>query len=153
MPTVIQQTPIGGKLTSTQSQQLSTKELSALYDRIYDIADRLIKKHNPCKIHTKNKKLCCVDSPRGRWRLCCNNCFNEKIDHWSFFGCTVKCLSCKLYLCDVVIEKNKQLSNRLYRLKQFARKYGLVSISYYFMSKEQWLKQIRNERRRMSYGR
>ena len=29
------------------------EKLSALYDRIYDIADRLIKKHNPCNIHTK----------------------------------------------------------------------------------------------------
>ena len=136
----------------TATKSLSVAELSALYDRIYDIADRLIKKHNPCKIHTKDKKLCCVDYPRGRWRLCCNNCFYEKIDHWSFFGCTIKCLPCKLYLCDAVMQKNKRLSNKLYRLKRFAYKYGLALTSDYFMSKEQWLKQIRNERRRMNYG-
>ena len=137
-------------LTATKPKaKLSVAELSALYDRIYNIADRLLKKHNPCKIHIKDKKLCCMGYPTGKNRLCCYNCFHEKIDHWSFFGCTVKCLSCKLYLCDRIIEKNKQLFNRLCRLKGFAYKHGLVSTRYYFTSKKQWLKMMEES----NYGR
>lgn len=125
--------------------KLSTTELSVLYDRIYDIADRLIKKHNPCKMHNKNKKLCCMDFPMGNNRLCCENCFYEKIDHWSFFGCTTKCLACKLYLCKRAEDKNKQLFDKLDKLRRFAYKRGLVSIRYYFTSKEQQFEQMLNK--------
>ena len=36
------------------AKELKPKELSVLYDRLYDIADKQIKRHNPCNIHTKN---------------------------------------------------------------------------------------------------
>ena len=140
MSTQTQQIPIGGKLTSTQPQQLSIRELSALYDRIYDIADRLIKKHNPCKIHTKNKKLYCICFPTGRKRLCCYGCWNMEIDHYSLFGCTTKCLLCKTYLCKAANRENILLAHRLTKLKKFMHKY--IPALYCYTSKEQWLKQI-----------
>jgi len=141
MATQTQQIPIGGKLTSIQPQQLSTKELSALYDRIYDIADRLIKKYNPCKIHTKNKRLCCETYPMGKERLCCTGCWdNENTDHYSFFGCTVKCLKCKTWLCVKAETGNKLLYHRLCKLQNFA--FDHLPPYWYYESKEQWLKQI-----------
>lgn len=116
--------------------KLSTEGLSVLYDRIYNIADRLIKKHNPCKIHTKNKKLCCVGFPTGRKRLCCYGCYNMKIDHYSLFGCTTECLPCKTYLCPNAQYENKVLYKRLCKLRGFAQKH-IPSICCY-QSKEQW---------------
>ena len=103
-------------------QLVNIEKLFALYDRIYDIADRLIKKHNPCKIHTKNKKLCCVTHPMGKERLCCTGCWdnNGGTDHYSFFGCAVKCLKCKTHLCGRAERENKLLHKRLHRLEIFA---------------------------------
>lgn len=128
-----------------KTQEVSTKdakrtsyvELSIIYDRIYDIAGRLINKHNPCKIHTKDKKLCCIGYPTGRVRLCCGGCWDMKIDHYSLFGCTTKCLPCKLYLCPTAQHKNKTLYSRLVKLRNFTQKH-LPSI-YCYQSKEQWL--------------
>ena len=131
---------------------VDVEQLSALYDRIYDIADRLFKKHNPCNIHTKNNKVFCsyhnerVYNGKGKKLLCCSGCIaNYGIDnrgnHWSKNGCTTKCLPCKLYLCSYAEEQNRRLSNQLYKLKQFARKHGLPTESFYYMSKEDWLKQ------------
>jgi len=131
----------------TTTKSLSTTQLSALYDRIYDIADKLIKKHNPCKIHTKDKKLCCIcystGSPYGR--LCCGGCWEKITDHYSLFGCITKCLACKLYLCPTAKGKHRRLSNQLYRLKQFARKHSLPSEIHYFTSKEEWFKLRREQ--------
>jgi hypothetical protein len=151
MPIQTQQIPIGGKLTSTRPQQLSTAELSALYDRIYDIADRLFKKHNPCNIHTKNNKVFCLcynekwNKGKGKKLLCCSGCvagygIDNPGNYWSDEGCITKCLPCKLYLCPEAKRMNKRLSNQLYKLKQFARKHGLPNETNYYMSKEEWFK-------------
>lgn len=136
---------------------LSIEELSALYDRIYDIADKLFKKYNPCNIHTKNGKLYCIRH-NEHWNatlyLCCGGCvgnyYGGKRNHWSKNGCTTECLPCKLYLCDDGKRKNKRLCNQLFRLKQFAYKHGLPHDKSYYMSKEEWLKQISKEG---NYGR
>ena len=136
-------------LTATKPKtKLSVAELSALYDRIYDIADRLFKKYNPCNIHTKNGRLYCI-SHNEHWNpthhLCCGGCIDNCTlygGHWSKGGCTTKCLPCKLYLCDYAQGKNRQFFHQLHRLKQFAYKHGLPRDSYYYMSKEQWLKQM-----------
>ena len=125
----------------TATKPLSTKELSALYDRIYNIADRLFKKHNPCNICTKNKKLCCTGYPTGRERLCCEGCWDMKTDHYSLFGCTTKCLACKIYLCTSVNKENKLLVHRLFRLRDIAHRYIPYLLCY--QSKEQWLKLIK----------
>jgi len=78
----------GGSILSQLSKPLSTKELtieemSALYERIYDISDRLLKKHNPCNIHkeiqphhlfpTKLEEITTCKSRRVD-SLCCNSC-------------------------------------------------------------------------------
>ncbi len=128
--------------------KLSAKDLSALYDRIYNIADRLFKKYNPCNIHIKHKKSRCVEYHKNRGyntnRLCCSGCgeYPERdINHWSKTGCTVKCLACKLYICPKIRQQHRRLSYQLSRLERFASHHN-ISASAYFISKETWLKQI-----------
>ena len=134
-----------------KAKQLSVEEMSALYDRIYDIADRLIKKHNPCNILRIKDLLYCHDYTKkygGSTQLCCACCKK----HWSEKGCTVKALGCKLFLC--YSTKNKILRRRFQRLRNYACKhltfnyfdekwketYQLCIASKYYMSKEDWLK-------------
>ena len=139
------------------TEKLNVEKLSALYDRIYDIADRLLKKHNPCNIRIEtrphhlfptklNEETVCMS-----WcthSLCCNSC-----NHWDK-GCTVKCLSCKLFLCQSI--KNKVLQKRFQKLRNYGRKHlsfdywnryweekGTYStVDRYYVSKEDWLKQL-----------
>ena len=134
-------------------------ELSKLYDRIYNIADRLIKKHNPCKIRIKNNKILCAyyttDKNNEFYlpqnKLCCLYCNKG---YWSKEGCTVKALGCKLFLCQAV--KNKILKKRFEKLRDYCSKYlsfnyrhidGLLErysiVRKYHLSKEDWLKQYK----------
>ena len=130
------------------TEKLNTEKLSALYDRVYDIADRLFKKYNLCNIHTKNNKVFCSCHNEERYNgkskkyLCCSGCgeYPEKdISYWSKTGCTTKCLACKLYICSGIGRKNMRLARQLERLHRFACKYNLPHYTYY-LSKEQWLK-------------
>ena len=132
------------------------EKLSALYDRIYDIANRLIKKYSPCNIRTKipsakdlriticNCKFCGDDS------LCCYGC-----KYWNN-GCTVKALGCKLFLCRAVSRavKNRVLQKRFKKLRSYGEKHlnfdhcingslgpkwHHITVSEYYQSKEDWL--------------
>lgn len=128
--------------------KLSIVELSALYDRIYDIADRLIKKHNPCKIHTtKTGLVLCKDfSNESRVKyaqqhcgnfLCCGFC-----GYLSKTGCTVKCLPCKLFTCSHVT--NKVIKKRLHKLRDIAIK-SYINPHVYYRTKSEVLKFSRRQ--------
>ena len=138
-------------------EQLSTAELSALYDRIYDIADRLIKKHNPCNIRIETRphhlfptkleeETVCMSYYVNS--LCCAGC-----SHHSKNGCTVKSLGCKLFLCSAIT--NKILQRRFRKLREYGRthldftyndsNWGNQTFTYsavdkYYTPKENWLK-------------
>ena len=65
-----------------------------LYDKLYKIADFLLKKHNPCKF--SNGK--CGGSKSHMFKEgCCVGCNYLKED-----GCSVKALYCKLWVCGTV---------------------------------------------------
>ena len=136
----------------TATKQTTTKvdiqKLSALYDRIYDIADGLLKKHNPCNIHSDGTKSSCQCHlhTTHRIHLCCTGC-----KYISPTGCTVKALACKLFLCPSI--KNKVLQKRFYKLREYVHKYlsfdyyGIDGckwncnvFSFYYKPKECWLK-------------
>jgi len=119
-------------------EKLSIEELSALYDRIYDIADRLFKEYNPCNIHSKEGKSRCTCHLHSTYRvhLCCTNC-----KYISSTGCTVKCLGCKLFLCYTLWDKYPMLEKRLYKLVTIAYKHSLPATRYWF-PKEKWLKRM-----------
>ncbi len=126
--------------TTDAKPKLSIAELSALYDRVYDIADRLLKKHNPCNIHKgrgKNKNLLFCKSHKNKYggfkQLCCSGCDNSPEigkSHWSKSGCTVKALACKLYLCPDI--RNRKLQKRFVTLREYS--YSIVD--KYYVSKE-----------------
>lgn len=76
---------------------MTYEEASKLYDELYEEADALFKEYNPCRIEGNT----CLygrttDDPVGK-SFCCNGC-----DHLCERGCTVKALSCKLWLCGMV---------------------------------------------------
>jgi len=86
-----------------------------LYDLIYNEADKLFKKYNPCEIG-KNifGEICCRHT--DSIQLCCTEC-----SHLSKRGCTVRCLACKLCLC----VGDGMVSKRLNKLRKIAYKYDL----------------------------
>ncbi len=71
-----------------------------LYDLIYDKADRLLREHNPCGIHTNEQKVLVCNNKQmckmGGEKLCCFQC-----EYQSTSGCTIKCLGCKVALCNI----------------------------------------------------
>lgn len=85
-----------------------------LHNKLYAYADKLIKKHNPCKI--KNGK--CIQGS-----FCCHGCkyLTEK-------GCSVKCLWCKLWLCYYIHQQpeHRLLSSKLRRIGRVAVKHRLI---------------------------
>jgi hypothetical protein len=85
-----------------------------LHDRLYDYANKIIKKYDPCKIENG----ACV-----RENICCNGCKYLTKD-----GCSIKCLWCKLWLCDYLLKKPKcrPLILRLKKIEKIASKKRLL---------------------------
>ena len=91
---------------------MNLKQKMQLYDRLYNHADKLLKRHNPCKIENGE---CILGKP------CCNNC-----KHLTKDGCDVKCLMCKLHLCWKIRSDFYKLSKTLARMKEKAWRHGLL---------------------------
>ena len=116
-----------------------------LYDLIYAKADKLFKQYNPCNIRIENNVLLCntyddIDNPKPQ--LCCGGC-----EYIRLFGCTVKCLACKIGFCyedicfpmhhQLFLYKKKSLHTcnkcngfykKLCKLKKIADRYDLLEI-------------------------
>jgi len=91
-----------------------------LYDILYLAGSILIKIFNPCKIHMdKAGNVVCKDGND----LCCTRCY-----HLGDKGCTVKALSCKLWLCQTARLKYSRLEYILRKLAAIADKSGLYYI-------------------------
>lgn len=101
---------------------MNIKQKMELHDRIYRHADRLIRKHNPCRI--ENGKC-------AYGEFCCNDC-----EHLTETGCSIECLMCKLYLC-YKVHTNVLLSKTLARMLQKAYRHNIVHFRY---SREQVVK-------------
>jgi len=143
--------PTTATKNKVDTNDTSYADISAIYDRIYDIADRLFKKHNPCNIHIKNKIVLCNEFPhiennkfsqQCNSLLCCGGC-----KHKSMTGCTIKCLPCKLFFCSYIRQYNEKLSKRLLRLKRFTAKQGIDTRAY-FHTKSEVLEISENRRKK-----
>ena len=90
-----------------------------MFDFLYEMADQLIKKHNPCQIYkdASGKAHCIAGLP------CCDSCRFLGPD-----GCTTKCLGCKLGLCSIAREANPGLDKILTRMRNISWTYGLKEI-------------------------
>jgi hypothetical protein len=147
---------------------INIKQQSKLYDRVYDIADKLIKKHNPCNIHTHRGVLCCAEYKYNKYyknsklqrALCCANCndstSNKRKSYWSKEGCTTKCIACKLFYCHYVT--NKPLIKALRKLNDYSKKhliqfkghnYKQPIIWKYYFPKDLWLKNLEQQNKQI----
>ncbi|HOF42321.1 MAG TPA: hypothetical protein PLF30_02480 [Candidatus Moranbacteria bacterium] len=88
-----------------------TRFKSELYDALYETADSILKKYDPCKFKSGTCKT------RGN---CCEGC-----KYLSKNGCTVKALSCKLWLCDDVRRSCPECAAALDSLCSVSQKFNL----------------------------
>ena len=115
---------------------------SKLYDLIYDKADKLFKKYNPCKIHTNDDgEVSCLRQKTSRPKnsLCCSVC-NKNINNK---GCSVRCLSCKLFVCGRLIYnggKYKEFFYELSKLRSIAEEHGIPTTTFYTSKEEVFTK-------------
>ena len=71
---------------------------SEIYDKIYQEAQDILNKYNPCEIVVKDGFATCrTESCCDEGQICCCGC-----NFHSNKGCTVKCLVCKLFLCHYI---------------------------------------------------
>lgn len=104
--------------------RLKERDRSEVYDKLYDLAARLLRGANACA-------NCPVKSPPRKlgdllWRersktWCCGGC-----RHTSDTGCTVKALGCKLWLCGNADSGwTLRLGRRLDKLVRIATHYNV----------------------------
>ena len=90
------------------------KELSKIYDDLYEQGQKIIDTFNPCEI-SNDKCARVVDSRFGLSQpfgyFCCQGC-----KYLGETGCTTKSLWCKLWLCYSRTEKHKECSKQLDRI-------------------------------------
>lgn len=72
------------------------KRYSKKYDELYNKADKLFKKYNPCQI--KNGRCIVGD------KCCCGSEYKKvsyffKCKYLKKNGCSTKCLACKVHIC------------------------------------------------------
>jgi hypothetical protein len=107
---------------------------SQKYDEIYNKADKLFKKYNPCQI----KNGICVT---GEKCCCGSECIvnsRGKCKYLTEIGCSTKCLLCKLHICGKV-KINEVFKNKLMKLYYEALKYNLL---LFRSSKEEVMKRF-----------
>lgn len=68
-----------------------------IYDLLFEHLDRLQKELNPCKRRVEDGELRCAGVSRNY--SCCTTC-----KHLSSHGCTIRVLTCKMWLCREAFE-------------------------------------------------
>lgn len=115
----------------TKENHATKKELSRLYDEIYNDADALFKQYNPCNIKIdKQKNITCYYYPKNHNSLCCGSC-----KYHSKAGCTVRNLACKLFICYYNNNNNKEFEEKIELLRNKAIKIGF-RLNFFFHNKE-----------------
>ena len=101
---------------------MEKEALETIYDRIYELANRMLRRYNPCKID--HSGICMRTRARKEHH---SNCCCEGCKYLSSNGCKVKALPCKLWTCYFVQKdpKNAHLIKRLDLLLRISYKYGL----------------------------
>ena len=93
--------------------------LSLLYDTLYNEADKVFKEYNPCEINSdgicKHNRKCCNGKKTG---VICKYLGDN--------GCTIRCLSCKLWTCKTLNKSNPEIREMLEPLNKIAKLNELV---------------------------
>lgn len=119
------------------------------FDELFDLADNILKKYNPCGIKKVNGNVSChgcgnhhilknIFIERTTNTLCCSGCrFHDTI-----CGCTAeKPLMCKLWLCNTVTLNFPDVDTELENLRNQASKMGFCG---YRLDKKELLKKSFN---------
>lgn len=108
------------KILSNNPKPLTTAELDKLYDRIYYMADKAIKKHNPCQIEIVGKKIKCRNVTEPEKSVCCGGC--PYMRHGT--GCMAdKPIFCKLYFCGKLQSRKTGVPKMLWKLNVYLDNY------------------------------
>ena len=117
---------------------------SEIYDDLFERTDRLMKKYNPCNVQNgqcrKGDPCCTAESHDDNLEN--NTCKYLKIPE----GCSIKSLTCRLWLCGIESElakdpKYKSFLSELQQLRIEADKYKFF---VFRGTKEQSLKRSNN---------
>lgn len=108
---------------------------SELYDVLFDQADRIVKKVNPCNIRKNESGELVCNGVSPEW--CCGGC-----QYLTTNGCSVKALGCKLWLCIQVqgTPKGRDTFIALSSLRHFSVAVGIDDYGLR-ASKEDYIKQ------------
>jgi hypothetical protein len=108
------------------------------YDILYEAADKLFKRFNPCKIRDGYcERIRNVGCYRGDsiGELCCHGCqYHDVVD-----GCNTKSLGCKLWICAYLQNTNKSFASKIEKLYKLSIKFGFIAITIR-QSKEDYFK-------------
>lgn len=113
-----------------------------VHDLLYVMADQLIKKYNPCQIHTSRSGLVTCLGDNGP---CCNNC-----EYISNSGCTVTCLGCKLGLCSTAREHHTELGHKLWDMAKLSNIHEIRTIRTSRRWEYESLKRSRDHEKRLT---
>lgn len=106
-----------------------------MYDFLYNAAEIVLNKHNPCGFDTETGE-CRMGATNG----CCTGC-----PHLTGDGCTVKSLMCKLWLCN----EHSEAYDELYSIRVLAHEAGLIPMDdtwkYARLSKDEFFACKRGE--------
>lgn len=105
---------------------MNIKQIAALYDRLYDKADKLFKKHNLCDMTEEGCR-------GGKWAVCSCSCNVPGLTICPHFrdpeGCTARMLWCKLRYCWYVRDTRK-FDSTLKQLDKMKRVMDRYHIKY-----------------------
>lgn len=104
--------------------------LERIYDTLYDAADKILNKYNPCEHSFCDKKHTCLgklipqlgEGMHGHNRTeqaCCIGC-----EFWRSNGCNAdKPMYCKVWLCGVAINRHQDILKKLAKIKSLASRF------------------------------
>lgn len=111
-------------------KKLTRKQWKRKYYYLCAKATKLFKEYNPCKI---NKAGRCTDCRKGNslrftsgdMKNCCGQCRYNKN------GCTIKNLSCKVFLCSNMADEYPELNKELRKIRKVvSEELGLSGIFF-----------------------
>jgi len=110
-------------------------ELEREYDQLYEEADELLKKYDPCDV--VNGECAAYRAKFYTTNFCCDGC-----RHLSSKGCRVKSLACKLWLCPIA--QNNLPRDIIDKFVALRRKSVLSHIAVFRGSKALSIRNARN---------
>ena len=118
------------------------KRYNYIYDYLYDLLDNYYKDKNICEFDCD--KTCIakrLNKTKVKKNGCCGNC-----KYITDNGCSIKCLTCKMFFCKIVKDNNILLDlnkNKIYKYFLSFRRKNILQMCFY-KEKDEILKYLCN---------